>query len=244
MHHVVEALVGKMIVSCQAYEDTPFYGPDHIKIMAESVLMGGADAIRACWPQDIKAIRSITDKPIIGIYKEYADGNPLDEIFITPSFMRAKEVIEAGADIVGIDCTIRKNRGYEEVLKLLKRIKECYPQIAIMADIATLQEGIQMEKSGYVDIISTTLNGYTRESMNEDQGPNVTLMKDLKKHTSLPINGEGRIWTIEDMNCVLKAGADMVTIGTAITRPHLITERFLAKNNEFHQRSQAIKVSK
>ena len=36
---------------------------------------------------------------------------------------------------------------------------------------------------------------------------------------------------MEDLQAVLEAGADMVTIGTAITGPHLITERFFKCTN-------------
>lgn len=234
MYKVVEELLGKIIVSCQAYEDTPLYGPNYMKAMAESVLMGGASGIRACWPQDIKAIREICDKPIIGIYKEFTDSDPLDTVFITPTLQRAKEIIEAGADILGIDCTIRPARGKEELITLLNEIKKRYPNIAIMADIATVEEGIFAAKSGLVDIVSTTLNGYTRESIDQKtEKPNVEIIKELKKEIDIPVNGEGRIWTVEDMQLVLDAGADMVTIGTAITRPHLITERFVKANNKY-----------
>ncbi len=234
MYKVVEELLGKIIVSCQAYEDTPLYGPNYMKAMAESVLMGGASGIRACWPQDIKAIREICDKPIIGIYKEFTDSDPLDTVFITPTLQRAKEIIEAGADILGIDCTIRPTRGKEELITLLNEIKRRYPNIAIMADIATVEEGIFAAKSGLVDIVSTTLNGYTRESIDQKtEKPNVEIIKELKKEIDIPVNGEGRIWTVEDMQLVLDAGADMVTIGTAITRPHLITERFVKANNNY-----------
>lgn len=228
MHEAVKQLMGKVIISCQAYEDTPLYGPKYMKAMAESVLLGGADGIRACWPQDIKAIRSICTKPIVGIYKEYGDGDPLDTIFITPTFARAQEVIEAGADILGIDCTIRASRSLDTLLTLLKQIKTAYPDIAIMADLATIEEGVALAESGLVDIISTTLNGYTRNSLHQKSaGPNIEMIKELKKRTSLPINGEGRVWTLEDVQVMMDAGADMITIGTAITRPHLITERFV-----------------
>lgn len=234
MHKVVEELLGKVIVSCQAYEDTPLYGPNYMKAMAESVLLGGASGIRACWPQDIKAIREICDKPIIGIYKEFTDSDPLDTVFITPTLQRAIEIIEAGADVLGIDCTIRPTRGKEELITLLNEIKRRYPNIAIMADIATVEEGIFAAKSGLVDIVSTTLNGYTRESIDQKtEKPNVEIIKELKKEIDIPVNGEGRIWTVEDMQLVLDAGADMVTIGTAITRPHLITERFVKANNNY-----------
>lgn len=232
MHEAVEKLLGEVIVSVQAYEDTPLYGPDHMKAMAESVLMGGAKGVRTCWPQDVKAIRSITHQPIIGIYKEYTTEDPLDTVFITPTFERAKEIIDAGADILGLDCTIRENRSFEALCDLLASIKAAYPHIAIMADIATLQEGILVAQSGYVDIISTTLNGYTRNSVDQKKdGPNLDLIRALKQEVTLPVNGEGRVWTLEDVQAMMDAGADMITIGTAITRPHLITERFV----NFHQ---------
>lgn len=227
MYEAVQQLIGKMIVSCQAYEDTPLYGPDYMKAMAASVLMGGAGGIRACWPQDIRAIRTVCDKPIVGIYKDFADGDPLDSVFITAKFEHAKAVIDAGADILGIDCTIRPNRSLDELLKLLDQIKTAYPDIPIMADLATVEEGVVVAQSGMVDIISSTLNGYTRESLaDKGEGPNCDMVRELKEKVTLPVNAEGRIWTLEDLEGVLEAGADMVTIGTVITRPHLITERF------------------
>ena len=44
MKPVVERLMGKTIISVQAYEDTPLYGPQNMRIMAQSVLMGGRSA--------------------------------------------------------------------------------------------------------------------------------------------------------------------------------------------------------
>ncbi len=234
MHQAVEKLIHKIIVSCQAYEDTPLYGADYMKRMAECAIMGGAAGIRACWPQDIKAIRECCDKPIIGINKYITEGDPLDEIIITPTFEAAEEVIEAGADIIGLDCTIRPSRGFEELTKLLEHIKKLYPDIAIMADIASYEEGIKVAETGLVDIISTTLSGYTRATLCDyGDEPNVELLKQLKASISIPINAEGRVWELSHLSSLLDAGADMVTIGTAITRPHLITKRFTDFNNEY-----------
>lgn len=228
MYDTVKRLVGKMIVSCQAYEDTPLYGPEYMKAMAASVVMGGAGGVRACWPQDIKAIRTVCDKPIIGIYKDFTDGDPLDSVFITAKYEHAKAVIEAGADILGMDCTIRPNRDLKELLKLIDKIKTDYPDIPIMADLSTVEEGVALAESGMVDVISSTLNGYTRHSLKDKgEGPNCHMVRELKERISLPVNAEGRIWTLEDLESVIEAGADMVTVGTAITRPHLITERFV-----------------
>lgn len=236
MKPVVERLLGKTIISVQAYEDTPLYGPENMRTMAQSVLLGGAEGLRACWPQDIKAIRAVTDKPIVGIYKDFGDGDPLDTVFITPTLEQASEVIEAGADILGIDCTIRPSRGFSELKELLLSIRERYPDIAIMADLATLEEGIAVAETGLVDIISSTLSGYTRQSLDKATGkPDLELVRQLKAAVDLPVNGEGRIWELRDLEAVLAAGADMVTIGSAVTRPHEITKRFVACQHRWRE---------
>lgn len=228
MKSVVEKLLGKTIISVQAYEDTPLYGPTNMRVMAESVLMGGAEGIRACWPQDIRAIRAITDKPIIGIYKDFPAGDPMDSVYITPTIERAQEVIEAGADILALDCTIRARRGLSELTDLLCEIHERWPEMAVMADIATVEEGIAVAQTGLVDIISTTLSGYTLESRGRCDGkPDIRLIRELKEAVSLPVNAEGHIWELADCESVLEAGADMMTIGSAVTRPQLIAKRFV-----------------
>lgn len=236
MKPAVERLLGKTIISVQAYEDTPLYGPENMRTMARSVLLGGAEGLRACWPQDIRAIREITDKPIVGIYKDFGDGDPLDTVFITPTLEQASEVIEAGADILGLDCTIRPSRGFSELKDLLLAIREKYPDVAIMADLATLEEGIAVAGTGLVDIISSTLSGYTRQSLDRATGkPDYRLVRELKQAVDLPVNGEGRIWEVGDLEEMLAAGADMVTIGSAVTRPHEITKRFVSRNRQWRQ---------
>lgn len=114
MKPVVERLMGKTIISVQAYEDTPLYGPQNMRVMAQSVLMGGAEGLRACWPQDIRAIRAVTDKPIVGIYKDFPEGqNPLDAIYITPTLERAKEVVEAGATCLALTVPCAPSAGLQ-----------------------------------------------------------------------------------------------------------------------------------
>ena len=168
----VQACLSQLIVSCQAYEDTPLYGAETMKKMVQSAMLGGAQAVRCCWPQDIRAARSLSEKLIIiGINKVMPKGEEkLDDVFITPTFEKAREVVEAGADI-----------------------------------------------------LSTSLSGL----VNPIEGPDTELVRRLKQDFTLPVNAEGRIWELKDIDAVVEAGADMITIGTAITRPHLITERFL-----------------
>ncbi len=227
MKPVVQQLIGKLIISCQAYEDTPLYGPENMAIMAKSAVLGGADGIRACWPQDIRAIKDAVDVPVIGIYKETGNGDPLDHVIITPTLERAKEVVEAGADILALDCTIRESRPFEALEALLRAIRDAYPDIPIMADLATIEEAERAASTGMVDIISTTLSGYTRNTLGQaSEKPDVDFVRAVKERVSLPVNAEGRVWELADLDAVMAAGADMVTIGTAVTRPHLITARF------------------
>ena len=73
----VEACLGQLIVSCQAYEDTPLYGAETMKKMVQSAMLGGAQAVRCCWPQDIRAARSLSEKLIIiGINKVMPKAEP------------------------------------------------------------------------------------------------------------------------------------------------------------------------
>lgn len=234
MKDIIESLCEGIIVSCQAYQDTPLYGSENMALMAKSAELGGATGIRSCWPGDIKAVKKAVSLPIIGINKIdlEKDQNPLDYVIITPTFESAEEIIKAGCDILALDCTIRPSRPLDDLIKLLEEIRQAFPDIPIMADLATLDEAKKMSELGYVDIISTTLSGYTRQSLDRfSDKPDLEMIKDIKKITDLPVNAEGRIWELDDLKKVKQAGADMVTIGTSITRPHLITKRFVDYND-------------
>lgn len=230
MKKAVEKCLGKIIVSCQAYQDTPLYGADNMKRMAECALQGGAEAVRCCWPQDIKAVRSIdSDFIIVGIDKTTSsEFSSMDDIFITPTFESAKKVVEAGADIIALDARLTKKRGKEELYKLLSEIHEAYPHIPVMADCSTYEDGMFAYETGLVDIVSTTLSGL----VNKMDGPDIELLKKYKRDIPLPINAEGRIWDLNDLDLVKACNPDMITIGTAITRPHLITKRFIDHYNK------------
>ena len=224
MENIIEKLRGKLIVSCQAYEDSPLYGSDIMARMAKAAEIGGAAGIRACWPEDILAIKKVTSLPIVGINKVItARTNPLSDVIITPDFDAAAAICDTGVEILGLDCTPR-NRTYKDIAALIWKIKEAYPEILIMADISTLEEGIQAARNG-ADIVSTTLAGYTPYST-QQEGPDLKLVEQLAKAVDKPINAEGRYWTPEEVLEAYERGAWCVTVGSAITRPELITERF------------------
>ena len=94
-----------------------------------------------------------------------------------------------------------------------------------MADISTFEEGIKARELGF-DMISTTLSGYTQNSNNNLETPDFELLKNLVKELDCPIILEGRIWNVEEVDKAFELGAHSVVIGSAITRPQLITKRF------------------
>lgn len=224
----IEQIKGKLIVSCQAFEDETFHGDRYMAMMAEAAVRGGAAAIRGCWPRDIRAIRNAVEVPIVGINKVMPKGcNLFDDVIITPTLEAAKAIYEAGADIIAMDGTFRK-REREDVKKLIGEIKAL--GVLVMADISSLDEGLYASEWG-ADIISTTLSGYTRYSPNIDT-PDFELIEALVSKQGKPVNAEGRFWTADEIIKAFKLGAHTVTVGTAVTRPEQITRHFVDKVSE------------
>lgn len=209
-----------LIVSCQALEDEPLHGPIHMAAMARAAMIGGAVAIRANGPKDVKAIREVSDLPIIGLYKLWFPGF---EVYITPTFQAARAVVDAGADIVAIDATLRPRPDGLSARELIHKIhKEL--RVRIIADISTFEEGVNAAEAG-ADFVSTTLAGYTPYSR-RTEGPDFELVKELSQVLKIPVIAEGRVRTPEEARRAIKLGAYGVVVGGAITRPQNITRRF------------------
>lgn len=226
MNKIIEKLKGKIIVSCQSSSGEPLYEDNCMPAMAASVINGGAAGLRLAGVKDIKAIRNLTNIPIIGITKpDPLPVNWKDVVYITPTYHDAKIIAEAGADIVAFDGTSRK-RPAESLQKMINQIHNDL-NVLTMADIATLEEAVTARQYG-VDIISTTLAGYTTDTLSKDNGePDFHLLEGLVKTLDCPIILEGRIWTQEHVKKAFDYGAFAVVIGSAITRPQLITKRFV-----------------
>lgn len=232
MNELLNKLKNGLIVSCQAFEDEPLYGSDIMAKMAIAAKQGGAVGIRACWPSDIKAVKEVVDLPIVGINKIMDENTDVSkDIIITPDFESAKAIYDAGADIIAIDGTDRKREkiSLEELIYKIKTELD----VLVMADISTLEEGVNAAKFG-ADIISTTLSGYTKYSTQSDE-PDIQLIKELAQKIDKPINAEGRYYTPEQMIKAFEAGAWMITIGGAITRPAQITARYANELNKWSE---------
>jgi N-acylglucosamine-6-phosphate 2-epimerase len=211
-----------LIVSCQAYAGEPLFGAPIMTAMARAALEGGAVGIRANSPDDIAAIRAITDVPIIGLHKIHSDDSP---VYITPHRAAAFGIVEAGCDIVAIDATPRPRPGGETLKDLVHYIHTVLDR-PIMADVSCLEDATLAEQLE-VDILSTTLSGYTEHGRPAQDGPDLELLELLIEHCKLPVVAEGRFRYPAQVAQAFALGAHAVVVGAAITRPQDITRRFM-----------------
>ena len=217
----IQALRGRVIVSCQASEGDPLDDLDTLTRVATSVLRGGAGGLRAEGAARIAAFRRLTQLPIIGIIKTY-DAN--GDVYITPDFRSAKAASDAGADIIALDCTARRLTAAEPWPKLIPRIHTELNR-PVLADIATLEDALAAEQAG-ADAVATTLYGYTAETANQ-RTISWPLIQSILTHLTTPVLVEGHITDPVEAVKALTLGAHAVVVGSAITRPETITTRFV-----------------
>lgn len=225
---IIKILKNKVIVSVQAMPSEPLYAEPCMVAMMKSVMKGGAGALRVAGERDVKLAKTLFDVPVIGLTKpEVIPQNYKEVVYITPTVKEVISLVNAGADIVAFDGTSRKRPSdctLQEIITIIKANKR-----VSMADISTLEEGVNCAKLG-ANIISTTLAGYTLESSNSPTDePDFELLKELVKTIDVPVILEGRIWEPEQVDKAFELGAHAVVIGSAITRPQLITKRFVQR---------------
>jgi len=211
------ALRGRLIVSCQADPEDAFYG--RMDLYARAAVGAGAAGIRANGPADVRAIHAAVSVPIIGIQKRvWNDG----KILITPSFEDAEALRQAGAAAVAIDCTRRGQATGS--LDRLRRIK-AELRVPVLADIATLEEALEAANAG-ADFVLPTMRGYTDDTANV-KSFEPEFIAELSRMLPVPVIAEGRIETPHLAREAVRAGAFAVVVGSTITRPHLVTRRFV-----------------
>ena len=221
---IIQNIKGKIIVSVQAMPGEPLYPEECMNAMIASVVNGGTEVLRVAGARDVKNAKSF-GLTVIGITKpNKLPDNWREVVYITPTLEDVKILINAGADIIAFDGTTRPRPNGEKLEDIIYEIHN-HKKLA-MADISTFEEGLYCASLG-VDIISTTLSGYTLESCQDNDSPDYKLLKSLVNKTNIPVILEGRIWEPRDVVKAFNLGAHSVVIGSAITRPQLITKRFI-----------------
>ncbi len=227
VHPILEKLHGGLIVSCQPdatdRAHDPMNSPAIMAALASAAILGGAVGIRADAPADIAAVRAAVNVPIIGIYKFDI---PDFQVRITPTLDCAIQIANAGADVIALDATQRPRPNGLSVAEFIAQVKAKTGKL-VVADVSTFEEGLFAATVG-ADAVLPTLAGYTEYSRNLP-GPDFELIKKLAAHLRVPLIAEGKISTPAQAARALALGAWAVCVGSAITRPRAITERFVAE---------------
>lgn len=223
LDELLEDIRHSLIISCQALPGEPLYCEEMslMPFMAKAAQMAGSRCIRTSSTRDVAAIKEATGLPVIGLIKRPYEGY---DAYITPTMREIKELVEVESDVIALDCTMRKRGDGTTINEFLSQIREKYPDISLMADISTLQEGINAWKAG-VDMVGTTMSGYTPYSP-QLQKPDFDLVRALVRDIPIPVIAEGKIHYPEQAKQMLELGAYAVVVGGAVTRPLEIAQRF------------------
>ena len=192
--------------------------------MAVAAKEGGASGIRANSVVDIAAIRKAVDLPIIGIIKRDYQGA---DVYITATMKEVDELMTVRPNIIAIDATTSTRPNGESLKEFFQKAKGKYPDQLWMADCSTIDEMLTADQLGF-DFIGTTLVGYTKQSQGDKiESNDFEIIRKALSKLSHPLIAEGNIDTPDKVRRVLELGAYSVVVGSAITRPQLITKKFV-----------------
>ena len=230
--NILDQIKHGLIVSCQAEGESPFNSPEGVTMFAKAALIGGAVGVRSEGIAKTEMILKSVKVPVIGLLKsKFEDGSTM----ITGSFHEVEQLSRIDCPIIAIDGTFRKREGLTGA-EFIHKIKTEFSAL-IMADIANEDEAFECEQAG-ADLISTTLNGYTPETLNDIRhSPNFELVKLLSPKIKIPLIAEGRINSPKAASEMIRLGAFAVVVGTAISRPQIITRWFVEAINKINEHS-------
>lgn len=225
----IEALHGKLIVSCQALPEEPLHSSFIMGRMALAAKVGGAAGIRANTPEDITEIRKNVDLPVIGIIKRDYPGNP---VYITPTMREVDELEKVKPEILAVEATGDLRPGDLTLDRFVMEIRAKYPDQLLMADCSTVEEALHADTIGF-DFIGTTMVGYTAQSRgNHIEANDFEILRKILAGVKHPVIAEGNIDTPSKAKRVIELGAFCCVVGSIITRPQVITKRFTDALNE------------
>ena len=203
-------MIKGLIVSCQVENMEPDTENALVCYYAAMAEEGGADALRICGVENVRAVRAQTKLPIIGLTK---GERSTSKAYITPSMDDAVKLSMAGADFVAVDATQRNRWPYER--------NDWVSFTHLIGDVDSIESAEAAAKDGRFVMMTTALAGYTEETMLTDL-PAQNLAIEIQVGLGVPTILEGGVWNLIDADCPV----DAICIGSAITRPHLITKRF------------------
>ncbi|HET9177254.1 MAG TPA: N-acetylmannosamine-6-phosphate 2-epimerase [Terriglobia bacterium] len=225
-----------LIVSCQPRLKSALDRLRFVAALATVAEEQGAVGVRIRGVRDIRAVGRAVHIPIIGIEKI---NDPDSDVYITPTIESAQRVCRAGARIIAMDATERARPRGQSLTNIVAGAKDNLGAL-LMADVATLKQGVEAAKLGF-DIVGTTLCGYTEETR-QCTGPAFELARQLVREVDIPVILEGRVQEPDHVRKAFDLGVYAVVVGTAITDFEWLARRFIdacpdAKTGKGEERS-------
>jgi len=189
--------------------------------MAHAAKLGGAKGLRIEGVKNISNIKNEIKLPVIGLIKKKLNNK---ERYICPTKTEIEKVIKTNCEYIAVDYTLRDGMNknyYKETTMSINEKSDC----KIVADISNIEEAKIAIDCG-VDFISTALRGYTKKTENAIL-PDIEFIKQLRHEGIDNLIAEGGYSTHVHYTQALNEGANIVIIGTAITRPHLIVKNII-----------------
>lgn len=215
---LLDGLRGGLIVSVQAWRGSALDDPRVIAAMSRASEESGAVAVRIEGAQNLAAVRSRVEVPIVGLIKrEYRGFEP----YITPTIAEVRDVIAGGAEIVAFDATPRPRPDGSRVEDVVAEI-HARGRLAL-ADCATAADAAAALSCG-ADILATTLCGYTAETAGRPL-PALDLVREFAALARFTVC-EGGVRSPAEVRAALDAGADAVCVGSAITNVDWLVREF------------------
>jgi len=196
--------------------DGPFDTVEAVVAYARVAESSGAVGLRVEGARNVEGAARASKLPVIGLIKRDLSDSP---VRITPYLEDVEALVRAGAAIVAVDATERQRPvPSAELIATVKRLGA-----VAMADISSMGEARAALAAG-ADIVGTTMSGYT----GPDQTPVLPDLELVRSCAALgaPVLAEGRYNSPELAAAAIRAGADAVVVGSAITRPEHIVSWF------------------
>ena len=134
-------------------------------------------------------------------------------------------------EIIAIDATCELRPEEKTLDEFFKEVKAKYPDQLFMADCSTVEEALHADDIGF-DFIGTTMVGYTEHSKNlKIEDNDFEIIREILAKVKHPVIAEGNINTPEKVKRVIELGCYSVVVGSIITRPQLITKKFVDELN-------------
>lgn len=201
----------------------PFCDDSFVQEMARAVTHGGAFAIKSNRPDILAGTVAI---PIIGCHK--AERVNVLVPYTTATQTAIEWVCAYAVPYVCLDGTERPRPDGSSIEEAIAYIHGRGKQA--VCDISTTSEGRACFEMG-ADIVTTALVGYTSHSTDGSLRRRFEVLEELATDMRRIIL-EGRVKTHKQASDAMSNGAWGVCIGTSITRPHRITQRFVTGDSE------------